>query len=59
GADVDLPAEEPLAGAAILACPEKRVSAIEGFFPLTRIGTAGGGKLLGRKLDDLRAEFST
>ncbi|HEY6053729.1 MAG TPA: AIR synthase-related protein, partial [Gaiellaceae bacterium] len=59
GADVDLPAEEPLAGAAILACPEKRVPAIEGFFPLTRIGTAGGGKLLGRTLDDLRAEFAT
>ncbi|MGZ4389863.1 MAG: AIR synthase-related protein, partial [Gaiellaceae bacterium] len=59
GADVDLPAEEPLAGAAILACREERVSAIEGFFPLTRIGTAGGAKLLGRKLDDLRAEFAT
>ncbi|HET8607134.1 MAG TPA: AIR synthase-related protein, partial [Gaiellaceae bacterium] len=59
GADVELPAEEPLAGAAILACPPERVAELAGFFPFERIGTAGGAKLLGRRLDDLRAEWET
>jgi phosphoribosylformylglycinamidine synthase len=53
GADVDLPGE-PLAGAAILACdPAVEVAGTR------RIGTVGGGKLLGRKLEELRAEWRT
>ncbi|HET7046100.1 MAG TPA: phosphoribosylformylglycinamidine synthase subunit PurL [Gaiellaceae bacterium] len=58
GADVDLPGDEPLGGAAILACPPDRVGSLEGPLPLRRIGSAGGGRLLGRRLDDLEAEHA-
>jgi phosphoribosylformylglycinamidine synthase len=59
GAQVDLPADEPLGGAAIVACRPDECTSLEGFGSLTRIGTVGGKKLLGRKLDDIRAEWAT
>jgi phosphoribosylformylglycinamidine synthase len=52
GADVDLPKRERLGGAAIVAGP---ASLLDG----RTIGTVGGSKLLGRKLDDLRAEWAS
>ncbi len=59
GADVDLPEDEPLGGAAILACPPEQVAALEGLLPLRRLGSAGGGRLLGRRVAELEAEHAT
>jgi phosphoribosylformylglycinamidine synthase II len=51
GADVELP-DEPVGGAAIVACAAGEIDGI-------RIGTVGGDRLLGRTLDELRAEWSS
>jgi hypothetical protein len=51
GAEIHLP-DEPAVGAAIVACAPGTLGGL-------RIGKVGGSKLLGRKLDDLRAEWST
>jgi phosphoribosylformylglycinamidine synthase len=59
GADVELPEDEPLGGAALLACPSEEARRLDGFASLRRVGTAGGSRLLGRELADLRAEWAT
>jgi phosphoribosylformylglycinamidine synthase len=51
GASVELP-DEPLAGAAIVACAPGAVRGLQ-------IGTVGGSKLLGRTLGELREEWAS
>ena len=43
----------------ILACAPADVSSLDGLLPLRRIGTAGGDKLLGRKLSELEEAHAT
>jgi phosphoribosylformylglycinamidine synthase II len=58
GAHVELP-EEPVGGAAVLACEPGRVAALEGLLPVARIGTVGGDSLLGVPLAELEREYRT
>jgi phosphoribosylformylglycinamidine (FGAM) synthase-like enzyme len=57
GAEIELPGE-PSGGAAVLACSPDDVELLgtKGFF---RIGTVGGGELLGHPLEELREAWKT